>query len=79
MEHLLVEQSNSTMLQDKAHENLIKSFVMINVRTVANENKSNRYKRGKAIVTACDKILAGKHVDQFVVDMINSGLEPHLT
>ncbi|MDX1441952.1 MAG: aspartate ammonia-lyase [Nitrosopumilaceae archaeon] len=60
---------------NKAHENLIKSFVMIkrsaaiaNMKTKAIDNK-----RGKAIVTACDKILSGKHVDQFVVDMINSG------
>jgi len=30
-------------------------------------------KRGKAIVSACDKILSGKFVDQFVVDEINSG------
>ena len=30
-------------------------------------------KRGKAIVLACDKILSGKFIDQFVVDMINSG------
>ena len=30
-------------------------------------------KRGKAIVSACDKILTGKFVDQFVVDAINSG------
>ena len=30
-------------------------------------------KRGNAIVKACDKILAGKYQDQFVVDMINSG------
>jgi aspartate ammonia-lyase len=30
-------------------------------------------KRGNAIVRACDKILAGKYQDQFVVDMINSG------
>jgi aspartate ammonia-lyase len=30
-------------------------------------------KRGKAIVYACDKVLAGKFTDQFVVDAINSG------
>ena len=30
-------------------------------------------KRGNVIVKACDKILAGKYQDQFVVDMINSG------
>ena len=30
-------------------------------------------RRGKAIIVACDKILSGKFIDQFVVDMINSG------
>jgi len=30
-------------------------------------------KQGTVIVNACDKILAGKYQDQFVVDMINSG------
>jgi aspartate ammonia-lyase len=30
-------------------------------------------KRGKAIVAACDKILTGKYIEQFVIDMINSG------
>ncbi len=59
----------------KPHPYLIKSFVMIkrsaavaNVRTKALDSK-----RGNAIVKACDKILAGKYQDQFVVDMINSG------
>ena len=58
-----------------AHENLIKSFVMIKrSAAIANvKTKAIDTKRGKAIVTACDKILAGKFVDQFVVDMINSG------
>jgi len=58
-----------------AHENLIKSFVMIK-RSAAIANMKTRVidtKRGKAIVTACDKILSGKYMDQFVVDMINSG------
>lgn len=57
------------------HPYLIKSFVMIkrsaaiaNMRTKALDRK-----RGNAIVNACDKILAGKYHDQFVVDMINSG------
>jgi len=60
---------------NKAHENLIKSFVMIK-RSAAVANMKTRaidQKRGKAIVAACDKILDGKFVDQFVVDMINSG------
>ncbi len=60
---------------NKGHKNLIKSFVMIKrSAAVANmKTKAIDTKRGKAIVLACDKILAGKHIDQFVVDMINSG------
>ena len=59
----------------KSHENLIKSFVMIKrSAAIANmQTKAIDLKRGKAIVAACDKILSGKHVDQFVVEMINSG------
>lgn len=59
----------------KAHINLIKSFVMIKrSAAVANmKTKAIDSKKGKAIVAACDKILSGKYLDQFVVDMINSG------
>ena len=59
----------------KPHTNLIKSFVMIKrSAAIANmKTKSLDRKRGNAIVKACDKILAGKYQDQFVVDMINSG------
>jgi len=59
----------------KAHENLIKSFVMIKrSAAIANmKTKAIDSKRGKAIVSACDKILSGKYVDQFVIEMINSG------
>jgi len=58
-----------------AHRNLIKSFVMIKrSAAVANmKTKAIKRKQGTAIVKACDKILAGKFVDQFLVDMINSG------
>ena len=58
-----------------AHRNLIKSFVMIKrSAAVANmKTKAINRKQGTAIVKACDKILAGKFIDQFVVDMINSG------
>ena len=60
---------------NKAHVNLIKSFVMIKrSAAIANMNtKAIDANRGKAIVAACDKILSGKYIDQFVVDMINSG------
>jgi aspartate ammonia-lyase len=59
----------------KPHPYLIKSFVMIKrSAAVANmKTKALDRKRGNAIVKACDKILAGKFYDQFVVDMINSG------
>ena len=59
----------------KPHPYLIKSFVMIKrSAAVANmKTKALDKKRGNAIVKACDKILAGKYQDQFVVDMINSG------
>ena len=58
-----------------SHRNLIKSFVMIKrSAAVANmKTKAINRKQGTAIVRACDKILAGKYIDQFVVDMINSG------
>ena len=60
---------------NKAHTNLIKSFVMIKRSAAIANMKTNTIdaKRGNAIVAACDKILSGKHVDQFVIDMINSG------
>ena len=60
---------------NKAHTNLIKSFVMIKRSAAIANMKTNAIdaKRGNAIVAACDKILSGKHMDQFVVDMINSG------
>jgi len=58
-----------------AHSNLIKSFVMIKrSATIANiKSKAIDNKRGRAIVQACDKILSGKFLDQFVIDAINSG------
>ena len=58
-----------------AHPNLIKSFVMIKrSAAIANmKTKSISRKQGLAIVKACNKIIDGKHQDQFVVDMINSG------
>ena len=59
----------------RAHGNLIRAFVMIK-RSAALANMKARVidaRRGKAIVSACDKILAGKFYEQFVVDMINSG------
>jgi len=68
-----IKQYNVT--GNPSHRNLIKSFVMIKrSAAVANmKTKAINRKQGTAIVKACDKILAGKYVDQFLVDMINSG------
>lgn len=59
----------------RPHLNLIMAFVMVkrsaaiaNMRTKAIDKK-----RGNAIVNACDKILSGKFLDQFLVEPINSG------
>ena len=68
-----IKQYNVT--GNPSHRNLIKSFVMIK-RSAAVANMKTKVinrKQGTAIVKACDKILTGKYVDQFVVDMINSG------
>jgi len=58
-----------------AHLYLIMAFVMIK-RSAAIANMKKRVlnqKQGKAIVKACDKILLGSHLDQFVIEEINSG------
>ena len=59
----------------KSHSYLIKSFVMIKrSAAIANmKTKTLDRKQASTIIKACDKILAGKYQDQFVVDMINSG------
>ncbi len=45
-----------------------RSAAIANIKTKAIDTK-----RGRAIIRACDLILSGKYVDQFVVDAINSG------
>jgi aspartate ammonia-lyase len=59
----------------KVHINLIKAYAMIK-RSAAMANKElkaiDAYK-ADAIVKACDEILEGKLLDQFVLDAINSG------
>src|SRR5439155_19919481 len=59
----------------RAHPYLIMAFVMIkrssslaNMRTGTLDKK-----KGNPIVNACDQLLSGKHLDQFVVEAINSG------
>jgi len=58
-----------------AHPNLVKSFIMIKRSAAIANMKTNAIskKQGAVIVNVCDKILAGKYQDQFIVDMINSG------
>jgi len=59
----------------KSHPNLINSFVMIKRSAAIANMKSGSIEKkiGNAIIHACDKILSGKFLDQFVVDEINSG------
>ena len=59
----------------RSHLYLIMAFVMIkrsaaiaNMRTASLDKK-----RGNAIVKACDQVLSGKYLDQFVIESINSG------
>jgi aspartate ammonia-lyase len=59
----------------KAHINLIRAFVMIK-RSAALANKELKaldVDKARAIVRACDEILSGKLLDEFVVEAINSG------
>jgi aspartate ammonia-lyase len=59
----------------KAHINLIRAFVMIK-RSAALANRELKAldaEKARAIVKACDEILSGKLLDQFVVEAINSG------
>jgi aspartate ammonia-lyase len=59
----------------RSHPYLVMAFVMIK-RSAAVANmkvKALDTKRGNAIVKACDVVLSGKHLDQFVVESINSG------
>lgn len=59
----------------KAHINLIKAYMMIK-RSAAMANKEIKAldpDKADAIIKACDEILSGKLLDQFVIDAINSG------
>ena len=60
---------------NKSHLNLIKAYVMIK-KSAALTNFELQVldeKIAKAIIQACDEILSGQFLDQFVVDAINSG------
>ena len=59
----------------KPHVNMIKAFAMIK-RSAALANKNLSVLpavKADAIVKACDEILCGQLLDQFIVDSINSG------
>jgi aspartate ammonia-lyase len=59
----------------KSHRYLVDAFVMIKRSAAVANIKCGAIdrKRGTAIIKACDKILSGKHLDQFVIEEINSG------
>lgn len=60
---------------EKAHIKLIRAYVMIK-RSAALANKDLKAldnDKAQAIVKACDEILAGKLLNEFVVETINSG------
>ena len=59
----------------KSHLNLIKAYVMIK-RSAALTNYELQVldeRIAKVIIQACDEILSGQFLDQFVIDAINSG------
>ena len=59
----------------KSHTNLVRAYVMIK-RSAAlanSELKALDEQKARAIIKACDEILSGKMLDQFVVEAINSG------
>ena len=60
---------------NRSHPLLLVAFVMIKRSAAVANIKVGAIdkKRGNAIISACDKILAGKFHDQFVIDAINSG------
>jgi aspartate ammonia-lyase len=59
----------------KAHVNLVRAYAMIK-RSAALANKELKVldaRKAGAIARACDEILSGRLLDQFVVEAINSG------
>lgn len=59
----------------RAHANLVSAFVMIK-RSAALANRELKAldaEKSRAIIKACDEILSGNLLDQFVVEAINSG------
>lgn len=59
----------------KSHVHLVSAFVMIKRSAAVANIKCGAIdkKLGNAIIKACDEILDGKYLDQFVIEEINSG------
>lgn len=59
----------------RSHLYLIMAFVMIKRSAAVANMKTDVIdkKRGSAIIKACDEVISGKFLDQFVIEEINSG------
>ncbi len=66
---------NFTVTGLRAHPRFVEAYVTVKkAAALANrEVGALDAKRARAIVSACDEVLAGEHRDQFVVDVINAG------
>jgi aspartate ammonia-lyase len=68
-------KQNYNVTGQKVHINLIRAYIMIK-RSAAMANRELNAldpNKANAIIKACDEILSGKLLDQFVIDAINSG------
>ncbi len=60
--------------ETKSHKELVKAFIMIKqAAAIANMNTTLDDEIGNAIIKACKILYTGKHMDQIVIDSINSG------
>jgi len=59
----------------KSHGNLVKAFAMIKRSAAIANMELNVLDRkiGQAIIQACDEILSGRYMEEFVIESINSG------
>jgi len=66
---------NFTVTGLRAHPRFVEAYVTVKkAAALANrEVGALDARRARAIVAACDEVLAGEHRDQFVVDVINAG------
>ena len=60
---------------EKAHPELVRAYVRIKKACAEVNGETGRLapEKVRAIVAACDEILSGKHLDQFVVDVYQAG------